>query len=72
MILKKFANNLRLLKNEFAYPGFSFVKYFRLSAIEDTFINFIGCCSAVNQERDYLSKKRYYNWLQNFIKAFKY
>jgi hypothetical protein len=54
---KKFANNLRLLKNEFAYPGFSFVKYFRLSAIEDTFINFIGCCSAVNQERDYLSKK---------------
>ncbi|CDG66058.1 hypothetical protein MBMB1_1983 [Methanobacterium sp. MB1] len=54
---KKFANNLRILKNEFAYPGCSFVKYFPLVDIEDTFVNFIGCCSAVNQERDYLSKE---------------
>ncbi|MBI4814076.1 MAG: hypothetical protein HY802_07325 [Methanobacterium sp.] len=55
--IKKFSNNLRLLKNEFAFPGFSIMKYNRLSAIEDTFIKLIACCSAVKNNRDYLTKE---------------
>jgi hypothetical protein len=65
---KKFAKKLKHLKIRFAYTRTALVKYQQLHLIEEAFIELIAGCSAVNDDRDYITKEDIITSYKTYLK----
>jgi hypothetical protein len=65
---KKFAKKLKHLKIRIGYVHFDLARYHHLSAMEEAFIELMAGCSAVNDNRDRISKEDIVNGYKTYLK----
>jgi hypothetical protein len=65
---KKFALNLKKLKMSLIYTRFSLIKYHHLNSIENMFIKLMAGCSAVNDNRNFITKEDIVIGYKTYIK----